>query len=264
MLGLLAPRLPIDADEFEWIMACFRWFADEFDAPRQYLGTAHLIFPDTADFPPSRAEGHARAVELFDIVRRRAGMVDWDCDLVPGEAERGTRVSTGLGLRHLTSGAPLGTFSFVQGRYRISYNPSLLERPLNLVATFAHELAHYLLHTARTRSPGGHDLHEHATDLAAVYLGFGLFMANGAQNFRQFEGFGEQGWEMRRQGYLGELSLTTALALFVRLHALDGRAALRALKPPLRAPFRKALKAIDRRHPDLRAALAAIDPDDWR
>jgi hypothetical protein len=263
MLGLFAPRLPIDADEFDWILACFRWFADEFDAARRYLGAPRLVFPDADTFPPSAAAGHARAAELFETVKRRAGMIDWDCDLICGEAERGTRVSTGLGLRHIGESAPLGTFGFAHGRYWISYNPALLERPESLVATFAHELGHYLLHTARTRCPGGRDLQEHATDLAAVYLGFGLFLANGAQTFRQFEGFGEQGWEMRRQGYLSEMALTTALALFVRLTGTDARAAGAALKPALRPPFRRAVRAIDRRHPDARAALASVALSDW-
>jgi hypothetical protein len=264
MFRLFPPRLPVDADEFDWILACFRWFDDEFDASRRYLGNPRLVMPDADTFPPSPTRGHARAAELFEIVRRRAGMIDWDCDLIPGEAERGTRVSTGLGLRHLGDAPPLGTFAFANGRYRISYNPSLLERPASLIATFAHELAHYLLHTARTPPPGGRDLQEHATDLAAVYLGFGLFLANSAQTFRQFEGFGEYGWEMRRQGYLGEPALTTALALFVRRAGTDARAARAALKPALRSPFCAAIRAIDRRHPDIHAALSAIDLAAWR
>jgi hypothetical protein len=262
MFGLFGARLPIEADEFEWIMACFRWFTTEFDGHRSLHRDA-LVLPDTRTFPPSRTQGHERAMELFDVVKRRAGMSHWQCDLIPGEAERGTRVATGLGLRHVSKPAPLGTFSYADGRYRITYNPSELDRPQSLIATFAHELAHYLLHTARTPSPGGRDLHEHATDLAAVYLGFGVFMANSAKNFSQFQNFGEQGWEMRPQGYLSELALTTGLAMFVRLSDTDAKSAERELKDYLRAPFRKALKAIDRIHADPHAAIAAIDLAEW-
>jgi hypothetical protein len=255
-------RLPIEADEFEWMLACFRWFMDEFGGERGLHGEA-LVLPDTTTFPPSRAQGHERAVELFEAVKRRAGMSHWQCDLIAGEAERDTRVTTGHALRHISKPPALGTFSYANGRYRITYNPSELKRPQSLVATFAHELAHYLLHTARTPSPGGRDLHEHATDLAAVYLGFGIFMANSSKTFSQFQDFGEQGWAMRPQGYLSELALTTGLALFVRLSSADAKAAERALKDYLRAPFRKAWKAIGHRHPDLPATIAAIDLAEW-
>jgi hypothetical protein len=262
MLGLFQARLPIDTDEFEWMLACFRWFTIEFEAD----GHRHpniLTLPDAETFPPSRASGHRRAVELFEIVRQRAGMADWQCDLLSGPAERESRVATGLGLRHISKPAPLGTFGYADGRYRITYNPSDIARPESLVATFAHELAHYLLHTARTPPPGGRDLLEHATDLGAVYLGFGLFMANSAKDFAQFQDFGEQGWRMRSQGYLSEMALTTALAVFMRLSDSDAKAAERELKGYLRSPFRKALNAIDRLHPDLRSAVAAIELSDW-
>jgi hypothetical protein len=152
MIGLFRARLPIDDDEFDWMLACFRWFELEFAESRRLRPEA-LTLPDAEAFPPSRKRGHARAIELFDAVRQRAGMADWECDLVPGEAERKSRVTTGLGLKHIGKSAPLGTFAFVEGRYRITYNPSELERPQSLIATFAHELAHFLLHTARTPSP---------------------------------------------------------------------------------------------------------------
>jgi hypothetical protein len=262
MLGLFQTRLPIDTDELDWILACFRWFAIEFeerDRPRRNA----MVLPDAETFPPSRAQGHDRAIELFETVKRHAGMVDWQCDLVPGAAAREHRVATGLALRHITKPEPLGTFSYVNGRYRITYDPAEIDRPHNLVSIFAHELAHYLLHTARTPPPGGRDLQEQATDLAAVYLGFGLFMTNSARDFAQFQDFAEQGWRMRRQGYLSEMELTTGLAVFVRLSGADARAAERELKDYLRSPFRKALKALDRLHPDVAASVAAIDLAEW-
>ena len=88
-------------------------------------------------------------------------------------------------------------------------------------------------------------------------------MANSSQTFSQFQDFGEQGWEMRPQGYLSELALTTGLALFVRLSGADAKEAERELKDYLRSPFRKALRAIDRLHPDLRSSLAAVDLAEW-
>src|SRR5205085_12416082 len=51
---------------------------------------------------------------------------------------------------------------------------SLLAHPGRLIATFAHELAHYLLATAPTSPPCEDDEHEFLTDLTAAYLGFGV------------------------------------------------------------------------------------------
>ena len=47
-------------------------------------------------------------------------------------------------------------------------------------ATFAHELARYLVETFEEPAPGGDALLEPAVDIAAVFMGFGLFMANSA------------------------------------------------------------------------------------
>ncbi|MDX6851136.1 hypothetical protein SCD92_17290, partial [Gilvimarinus sp. SDUM040013] len=55
--------------------------------------------------------------------------------------------------------------------------------PTQLVATFAHELSHYLTCTANEPPPGGWDNWEFATDIAATFLGFGVFMANSSFNF---------------------------------------------------------------------------------
>lgn len=263
MFSFFNARLPIDDDEFEWLLACFKWFLEEFGGLDRFRGTS-LIHPTESFFPASEMSGHDRAMELFLQVKAYVGMVDWQCDLKAGATERESRVSAGLALRQLGRSPPLGTFGYENGRYWISYNPAELARPPNLVATFAHELAHYLMHTATTVPPGGRELEEHATDLAAVYLGFGIFMANSAKTFRQFQNFEEMGWEMRPQGYLSELALVTGLAIFVRLIDIDSKVVAQSLKDYLRKPFRSALAAVERRYPDLGSAIASVDLSDWR
>lgn len=263
MLGLFKPKLPVDPDEFEWLMAGYAWLLQEFDGIEGLRGTA-LVLPNGDYFPDSRATGHARAVELFDQVRAIAGMSDWQCDLYEGATDADPHIARGHALRRLTAAQPLGTFGYANGRYHVTYNPAELARPQSLVATFAHELAHYLIHSARTRPPGGPELEEHATDLAAIFMGFGVFQVNSARDFQQFQSDGEQGWQMRSSGYLSELSRVTALAMFVRLAGADARAAEAALKDYLRGRFRKAIGALDHRHPQLAEEIAAVDLTEWR
>lgn len=259
MFGLFKPKLLVDDDELEWLMACFAWMSEEFGGIERVSHT-RLVWP--ADFPASRAKGHDRALEIFDRVKSLARLDDWPCDLLPSAMTRESRVTTGHGLRH--GGQPaMGSFGYDDGRYYIRYNPALLERPQSLVATFAHLLAHYLLHTARTSPPGGSALKKHVCDLAAVRMGFGLFLVNTAKNFEQFQDFGEQGWQSQQSGALSENALLTALALFLRLARADARAAEIELKSYLRGPLRKTLAVLEARYPDMSAGVVEIDLGDW-
>jgi hypothetical protein len=261
MLGLFKPKLPVTRDEAEWLLACFAWMVREFGGMEQVRGTP-LVLPTAEFFPPSELKGHERALELFGQVKALAGMSDWECDLLAGAEDRPAQVGTAQLLRH-HSKQPAGTFGFDRGRYFITYNPATLAQPEAMVATFAHELAHYLIHGGTTRPPGGPELEEHATDAGSVFLGFGVFAANCAKSFSQFQDFEVQGWQMQSLGYLSELARVTALAIFVRLSGADARAAEGALKNYLRGPFRKAIAALDREHPDLEASLAGIELGDW-
>ncbi len=135
----------------------------------------------------------------------------------------------------------------------IRYNPKHLDDPSKLIATFAHELSHYLMSTAKTAPPGGWDIHELTTDLCSVYLGFGIFMAMSAWNF---EGSNE-GWQYERQGYLNEPMLVTALAIWEKLAGRDPLAAAPYLKSHLGKDLRKAAKYFEKR--DLADEVMSVD-----
>jgi hypothetical protein len=120
----------------------------------------------------------------------------------------------------------------------ISYNPSQVRRPESLISTFAHELAHYLIHSVDTPTPGGEDFEEHATDLVAVFMGFGVFLANSAFTFSQYTDVDSQGWQTFAQGYLPESELTYCLAVFLHLKEIDRT----TVEPYLDKNLRKVLK----------------------
>lgn len=262
MLSLFAPKLPIDPDELEWQLATFKWLGLEFGP----AGEA-LVLPTGEYFPASERKGPARIEDLFASVKAAADMADWPCELRAGAGNRPVHVGSGLLLNHEGAGAPCGTFTIDDGeggqRVVITYNPSLAGDTDALVATFAHELGHYLMSTARTAPPGGWELHELHTDLTAVYLGFGIFLANSARSFGQFQSAGEMGWSSRTQGYLSEGALVTAVAIFQRLAGRDPLAAASYLKPYLEADLRKAVKGLARLHPDLAASVERIDLADF-
>ena len=259
MFGLFGPRLPIEEHELEWQLATFKWLQAEFGL----LAGRPLVLPTPRNFPPSPRKGHGRVEDLFWHVRRAADMEDWPCELRPGAADRPVQVGPALLLRHEGAPAPCGTFQVTgedgQPRVVITYNPALAHDPTAMIATFAHELGHYLMSTAASDPPGGGELHELHTDIAAVYLGFGIFLANSARSFVQFQDATTMGWSSRSQGYLSEGALVTALVIFQRLAGNDPREAAPHLKDYLETDLKRADKALGRRYPDLPAAVEAAD-----
>jgi hypothetical protein len=259
MLSLFGSRLPIDDDELEWQLATFKWLRHEFGSSAD----TPLVLPTPEWFPPTKAQGHERVRHLFDSVRAAAGLDQWPCELRPGEGDRPAAVGTGLLLRHEGAPPPCGTFLVEEEggepKAIVTYNPTLARDTTAMVATFAHELAHYVMSTAATAPPGGWELHELHTDLAAVYLGFGIFLANSARSFSQFQSAGEMGWSSRTQGYLSEAALVTATAVFQRLAGRDPLEAERWLKDYLARDLRKAAKGLAKRYPSMEAAVEAVD-----
>lgn len=258
MLSFLKPRMPIDSDELEWQFATFKWLIREFGGVE-----GQLVLPTSDWFPASTLKGDARIRQLFELVKRAAGMESWECELQPGDSDRPIHAGNSLLIAHEGAAAPCGTFQVAgaggERRVVITYNPGLAADTTAMIATFAHELGHYLMSTAASDPPGGWGLHELHTDIAAVYLGFGLFLANSARSYRQYQDTVEAGWSSRLQGYLSEDSLVTALAIYQRLSGSEMLAADRYLKDYLRPQLRRADKALRRLHPDLFAAIEGVD-----
>ncbi|MEP1421717.1 MAG: hypothetical protein ABJK59_08100 [Erythrobacter sp.] len=255
-MGLFGPSPPIDREEFEWLLACFAWIDRTLGAKDRADGfVPELVLPTDPDLLKA-----STAPQLFEVVKRKAGLEHWECRLEKGEARR-EPVDIGLVGGFTQSSNVLGTFSLEGNTPVVCYDPALLRNPDALIATFAHELAHLLIHTLGM-PPGGETLEEHATDCMAVYLGFGVFLANDARNFSQFSEAGMHGWSSEASGYLSENALVTALVLFER-HFDKEECGADALKDYLRPVHRKADRYLKKRHPHIRDELAGIDLSVW-
>ncbi|MEP2737041.1 MAG: hypothetical protein ABJP34_12185 [Erythrobacter sp.] len=240
---------PIRADEYEWLLACFAWLRtvlDDADIRPELITPKHPALLAAKTGP-----------ELFEAVRKLAGMEQWDCRLEKVEV---SEANPELGL--IEGASACGTFSIENGQAVIRYSSAMLRNPDALAATFAHELCHFLL-AAAGDPPGGPDLMEHSTDCAAAYLGFGVLLANSARQFDQWSEGGMQGWRASSSGYLSEQSLVTATAMFAALHGHDTADARGLLKPYLQKDFVKADKAIAQDFPDFSRALGEVDLMQW-
>ena len=96
-------------------------------------------------------------------------------------------------------------------RKKIAINISQFKNPTKLVATIAHELGHVILLGGGKISRDDKD-HEYLTDLITVFFGLGIFTANSAFQFSQWQDHSHQGWSASRLGYMSEETFAYSLA----------------------------------------------------
>jgi hypothetical protein len=203
----------LDARRRQWQFDAFAWLLRGCGGFPRFLDTA-LVLPSAEHFPDRDLKGHAAAAALFRRVRDHAGMADWPCLAEPVPTAN-PAMPQSTEARDATS------------RIRIiHYSPG--QAPAALVTHFAHELARYLVETFDQPPPAGIELYEPAVDLATVFLGFGVFMANTAARPAN----GQPGWD------LNEGELVHALALFCHLRKWPEE----SVAPHLDAHVRKYLR----------------------
>ena len=118
----------------------------------------------------------------------------------------------------------------------VALKSTLLKDPLSLVATAAHELGHVILLGGGLIERDMPD-QEPMTDLLTVYLGLGIFTANAAAQFKQFQEERRIGWSMQRLGYLPEEVYGYALAKFAAERGEDKAHWTKHLSTNVRAYF---------------------------
>lgn len=238
-MGLFGRAQFLDAEDETWHLDTWGWFLKSFGGLDR-LRRSPMVKATAEFFPATEATGEARAAHIFERIKTLADMGDWPCTLL-AQPER-PRGHLGVGYLASEKGRPLGTFAVRGDEVSISYDPASLERPVELVATFIHELAHYRLARLHEDGPGGHDMHEYATDLMTVFLGFGLFGANRAFNFKG----NRYGWESSQQGYLRERDWVFALAVFLSLRNETPQAVKNSLKSHLYSGLKSAARYLAR------------------
>ena len=130
------------------------------------------------------------------------------------------------------------------GKAIIAIEKRKLDDPIALVATVAHELGHVRLLGER-RLTGEEPDHEPLTDLTAIFFGLGIFIANAAFEFGQWQHSLSYGWSASRHGYLNEPMYGYALACFAWLRGEYEPDWNRYLDPNPRKYFKNGLRHLD-------------------
>ena len=246
MLGF-SPKLPISEEDRQWVNEGFRRL--EKLLGRRRMLEARVITPTAEDFPDpytKTAEGverlFCRVCDYMDVDRDEI-----EFEIFPDETEElkailpswrggGGKRAAGLYIHAMEDRSSEGSDGRPQSAV-VAIRSSQLKDPLSLVATMAHELGHVILLGGGLMNPKPAD-HEPMTDLLTVYLGLGIFTANAAGRFKQFQEDRRIGWSMQRLGYLPEEVFGYALAKLVLERGEDRVAWERHLSTNVKAYFK--------------------------
>ncbi|MEL6344345.1 MAG: hypothetical protein AAFV53_14605 [Myxococcota bacterium] len=236
-----------DEDSRQWMLTAWQWLWANDPLPA-HLHSAPLIWPSAEDFPLTTPEDPERARQVFGMVKGHAGMAGWRCalqaqpvDVTAQLRDAGVYVDGG-------SGDPGGTFSVSAKGPLITYAPDFCEDLSVLIAVLAHEVGHLRLATVRAGRPGGPEMEEPLTDLCAIAMGFGIFLANTAVIERTHGDGLFKGWSLSTSGYLSARERAFALALFSETHRLDPQPIACHLDANPKRAYRSAVQHIRHHH----------------
>jgi hypothetical protein len=213
MFGL-RPKLPVSDEERLWVDEGFRRLSRMLGWSR--MQNATVLLPTDEYFPDPWSPNEAGLKSLFRRVCgfMRVNPVEVELALIPDSNELLEMLPSYNQLSDEPAGLHFGSGN-EEERPLIAVRQSLLRDPLAVVATLAHELGHVILLDDGHLGRDAQDM-EPMTDLVTVYLGLGVFTANAARRFQQYQEDNRQGWSMERLGYLSEPVCAYALARFAK------------------------------------------------
>ena len=257
--GLFNKQPVIDPSSSEWIFEAYGWALQNFDADLFYSDTV-LVRPTNEFFPGTVNSVHGMAESIFERVKAYAGISHWPT-LVQDQSVCRLTESQQVLIQGALRGPGGITDDSVEDSQRlvIPYNPQQINNPEGMIATYAHILSHHMGQMVKSRPPGGNDYWPHATELLAVFLGFGFMFANSAYNFRGGCGSCYNPYA-QRDAYLSEMEATYALALFCVLKGIPNSEVTPWLKSHLRGIYRKSIKEITDKMPEV-DRLKEIPPE---
>jgi len=234
------PKLPISEDDRLWVENGFARLSRFLG--RNRMLQAEVVLPDEAHFPDPYERSIGAPEKMF---RRICGYMkvdprQVDLEVFPDETEELGRMLPYWQGSH--SGCA-GLYVHPDGENKnmvVALRESQMDDPLALVATMAHELGHVILLGGGLLDPNAKDM-EPLTDLLTVFLGFGIFNANCAGRFRQWQDELKQGWSMQHLGYLPQDLYGYALARFAYERNERRPKWLNHLSTNVRSYFRKSI-----------------------
>jgi len=199
-------KLPITKEDKVWVDEALNWLRTDFG--KEHFLEIRTVRP-TKDFYERTFDGTEKDAE-FILQRTMELMSIRDIDVKldffsdsPVEMSDGSVLSTPADIKGSWKSAS-GTYQQTENGTIISIENGQLKKPISLIATISHELAHQILLGENRIEQND----EFLTDLTAIFYGFGVFIGNSRFQFTA-QGFD---WQTSSQGYLPEQIIAYAMA----------------------------------------------------
>jgi hypothetical protein len=231
-------KCPIAPDRKAWIEYRMSWLGEQFGLDRWRSGA--VVLP-TDEFFPEPLDGSEESIRT--MLDRVCGYMDISPDTVEMHLYSENReTELGAGCRIVAEGTGSAGRYREDERIHVAIEQSHRDDPFSLAATMAHELAHsHLLGSGRVSREEPDQ--EPLTDLATVYFGMGVMVANAI--IREAS-VGWHGWRIGRQGHLMETDFAYALAVYAWVRGEEKPAWAPSLRLNVRSYFKDSLRYIQR------------------
>ena len=195
------PKSPITPEDEEWLRQAIDWFERSFGKD---ISQQEIFLPTKSFIGFDYKHTEEDVYRLFDLVAEKMKIEDSAVFEVHFFTESGPMAFSDEGAyTNFEEGekTTLGDYNkIIDGIYQIGIDRSLIHRPVDLIGTIAHELAHVKL-------LGGDLLEENdepLTDITASLFGFMVFISHGTvSRFSAWTGSSHQGWQLSgTAGYL--------------------------------------------------------------
>jgi hypothetical protein len=240
---LLKPKALLDEGTTLWLFDTFTWALRNLEG-RVFYDETILVTPSNEHFPGTETSAHGMANLIFSQVKEHAGLKHWPTQLTnmaEGRPVESPKIEIKGALRGSKGVVHAGG---VGHQLLIAYNPNQLRDSEVLIADFAHVLGHHLGNMSHEPPPGGAENWPHITEVVAVFMGFGLMMANSAHTAKVRSCGSCSGPAVERSNALSQYDITYALAIFCCLKEIPTRDVLVHLKKSLRPFYKKAAREV--------------------
>jgi hypothetical protein len=206
MFGWFRASCPCDPAAKAWVEERLQWLTDEFE--ESALAGRPVVLP-TPEFFPDPYDSSKRSVRA--LLNRVCEYMDVVPDLVAMKfiPERESLWLVNDAGEYLP-GDDAGTYSEGKRKFIIRLHESGIGKPMDLVGTMAHELAHVRLLGEGRCMREEYD-NELLTDLTVVFFGLGIFLANTPRHWQSLD-TRWPGTELRKPEYMTPPMFGYALA----------------------------------------------------
>jgi len=240
VFGLFKKSPLLDESSIDWLYDGYAWSLKQFGSEYFYQKTI-LVEPTDSHFPGKANDPQSMAELILDKVQQYAGVSAWPCRLLDHK-QVSLDINQLPGLPEVLDtnrDNPNDSNALV-----LLYEPMQVRKPEVMIANFSHLIAHHMGYLASEKPPCDDDQWFHMAELVAIFMGFGLMLANTASPYRGGGCARCVSPLLERTGHLSEDEVAYALAIFSVLKSIDDKTVIKHLKKSLIPLYKRAIGEI--------------------